>query len=135
MFDKLKFAFARFMQGRYGADKFSRFLVWAALVLYVLSLIPYCWWLSYVGLGLVVYGLVRIFSRNAAARAAENAWYEKRTRALRTAVSQARVRFQNRRQYKYLRCPKCRARLKVRRGVGEGTLTCGNCKHAFKVRA
>ena len=45
MWEKIKLSLARFMQGRYGADSLGRFLVWAALLLYVLGMfIP-----SYVG--------------------------------------------------------------------------------------
>ena len=58
-----------------------------------------------------------------------------RSAKLRTAFSQARVRFKNRKEYKYFRCPKCHAWLKLKRGSGEGTLTCGKCKHAFKAKA
>lgn len=136
MLEKIRYAIARFMQGRYGADALGRFLVWAALIVYVLALfIPYGVVLSWLGLALLIYALVRMFSRNAARRSAENAWYLKKTASVRTAFSQARVRFKNRKEFKYLRCPKCRAWLKIRRGAGEGTLTCGKCKHSFKVRA
>ena len=51
------------------------------------------------------------------------------------SFSQARVRFKNRKEYKYFRCPKCHAWLKLKRGSGEGTLTRGKCKHAFKAKA
>ena len=114
MWEKIKFTLARFMQGRYGSDALGRFLVWAALILYV---------------------LFRMFSRNTARRTAENAWFWNKTAKLRTAFSQARVRFKNRKEYKYFRCPKCHAWLKLKRGSGEGTLTCGKCKHAFKAKA
>ena len=136
MFQKIKYALARFMQGRYGADALGRFLVWTALIVYVLSmLIPYAALLSWLGFALLIWALVRMFSRNASARAAENAWYLRKTAGLRTSVSQARVRFKNRKEFKYLRCPKCRSWLKLKRGAGEGTLTCGKCKHSFKAKA
>ena len=38
MWEKIKLSLARFMQGRYGADSLGRFLVWAALILYVLGM-------------------------------------------------------------------------------------------------
>ena len=90
---------------------------------------------SYVGLALLIYTLFRMFSRHTARRTAENAWFWNRTAKLRTSFSRARVRFQNRKEYKYFRCPKCHAWLKLKRGSGEGTLTCGKCKHAFKAKA
>lgn len=136
MFQKFKYALMRFMQGRYGADALGRFLVWVALAFYILGLfIPYAWFLSYLGLAALIYTVFRMFSRNTAKRAAENAWFWNKTAKLRTSFSQAKVRFKNRKEYKYFRCPKCHAWLKLRRGAGEGTLTCGKCKHAFKAKA
>ena len=138
MWEKIKLSLARFMQGRYGADSLGRFLVWAALILYVLGMfIPsYVGGLfSFLGAALLLYVLFRMFSRNTARRTAENAWFWNRTAKLRTAFSQARMRFKNRKEYKYFRCPKCHAWLKLKRGSGEGTLTCGKCKHAFKAKA
>ena len=138
MWEKIKFTLARFMQGRNGSDALGRFLVWAALILYVLGiLIPsYVGGLfSFLGLAALIYTLFRMFSRNTARRSAENTWFWNKTAKLRTAVSQARVRFKNRKEYKYFRCPKCHAWLKLKRGSGEGTLTCGKCKHAFKAKA
>ena len=138
MWEKIKFTLARFMHGRYGSDALGRFLVWAALILYVLGiLIPsYVGGLfSFLGLAALIYTLFRMFSRNTARRSAENTWFWNKTAKLRTAVSQARVRFKNRKEYKYFRCPKCHAWLKLKRGSGEGTLTCGKCKHAFKAKA
>ena len=90
---------------------------------------------SFLGLATLIYTLFRMFSRNTARRTAENAWFWNRSAKLRTAFSQARVRFKNRKEYKYFRCPKCHAWLKLKRGSGEGTLTCGKCKHAFKAKA
>ena len=136
MFQKIKYALIRFMQGRYGADALGRFLVWVALAFYILGLfIPYAWFLSYLGLATLIYTIFRMLSRNTARRTAENAWFWNKTAKLRTSFSQARVRFKNRKEYKYFRCPKCHAWLKLKRGAGEGTLTCGKCKYAFKAKA
>ena len=47
MFDRFRYKFMQFMQGRYGADKFSQFLSGVILVLIILELIfrnPLLWW-------------------------------------------------------------------------------------------
>ena len=80
MWEKIKLSLARFMQGRDGADSLGRFLVWVALILYVLGMfIPsYVGGLfSFLGAALLLYVLFRMFSRNTA----------RRTCALRTARS------------------------------------------------
>lgn len=72
---------ARFMQGRYGVDKFSNFLVILALVLMVLEIfIPFIQMrrvLNSIGLLLLIYAYFRIFSRNHYKRYAENERYMK----------------------------------------------------------
>ena len=67
---------ARFMQGRYGVDQFSNFLVMAAVVLMVLEMfirIPLVRMIfNTVTLVLIVYAYVRILSKNINKRYAEN---------------------------------------------------------------
>ena len=41
----------------------------------------------------------------------------------------------NIKQYKYFTCPKCKSRLKLPRGVGEVTVTCGKCGEKIKKKA
>ena len=62
MFDRFRYKFMQFMQGRYGADKFSQFLSGVILVLIILELIfrnPLLWWLSLI---LLIYMYFRMFS-------------------------------------------------------------------------
>ena len=143
---KIKQTFRSFMNGRHGADQLSMALLWTGLIAYLLGTIfsgvqGFFLWpllgilLTLAGIAAYVLCIFRMFSRNTARRTAENAWFWNRTAKLRTAFSQARVRFKNRKEYKYFRCPKCHAWLKLRRGAGEGTLTCGKCKHSFKAKA
>lgn len=75
MFDRFRYKFMQFMQGRYGADKFSQFLSGVILVLIILELIfrnPLLWWLSLI---LLIYMYFRMFSRNIAKRYNENRKY------------------------------------------------------------
>ena len=51
------------------------------------------------------------------------------------SVRQFIVRLKNIRKYKYFKCPQCHARLRLPRKVGEVTVTCGKCRHAFKQKA
>ncbi|NLD58195.1 MAG: hypothetical protein GX647_00865 [Clostridiales bacterium] len=135
MFQRFRCALARFMQGRHGYDQLTRFMLWAALAFYALGIFPPIWFLGYVGLAILILALLRVFSKNVSQRVLENAKYLQLSAKIRTGIPQARARFKNRREYKYFRCPKCRSWLKLKRGAGEGTLTCGNCKHSFKVKA
>ena len=90
---------------------------------------------SYIGLALYFWALFRMFSRNVEKRGEENRKYLALTGNAKTSFRQAKVRAQNSKQYKYFRCPKCHSYLKLPRGVGEVTVTCGKCKNQFRKKA
>ena len=132
---RIREAFARFTYGRYGTDQLGRVIIYASLLLLFLSFAlgsTMCWVLSIAG---YVWAIFRMFSKNHAKRQAENALYLTKTQHLRTEIRQARVRFRNRKQYKYFRCPHCRTRMRLTRGCGEKEITCPKCKNHFKMTA
>ena len=135
LWERIKFSFARFMNGRYGADQFSRTIVTASLILLVLTYVTgftLFWYLSLAG---YVYAIYRMFSRDIDKRSQENQEYLNKTAKWRTEYSQFKVRWRNRKQYKYFKCPQCRTRMRLSRGVGEKQITCRNCQHTFKQKA
>lgn len=117
------------MMGRYGNDGLNRALSILGLVFLVLGLFlrPFYW----LGFALLIVCYVRMFSRNTAARYRENIWYYNKTAALRTRISQLRVRFSRRKVYKYFRCPVCKQEMRVPRGRGRIAVTCPKCKYEF----
>ena len=134
-FFRLRQSLSRFMYGRYGSDELGRAVLYTSILLLFLTYalgIGLFWYLSIAG---YAWALFRVFSKNRAARARENAVYLQKTQKLRTEIRQARVRFRNRKQYKYFRCPNCRARLRLTRGCGEKTVVCQQCQHRFNVKA
>ena len=135
MWQNMKNGFRRFMQGRYGGDQLSRAQLIAGLVCYLLALISRVTLFSYIGLALYFWALFRMFSRNVEKRGEENRKYLALTGNAKTSFRQAKVRAQNIKQYKYFRCPKCHSYLKLPRGVGEVTVTCGKCKNQFRKKA
>ncbi len=133
--DKLRLALQRFMVGRTGLDHLGIALLYGGIVLNLLSLLPYLQVLHLLALAAFGYALFRMFSRNTAKRAQENRWWLEKSGPVTTKARQAMVRFKNRKQYRYFKCPQCHAMLKLPRNVGEVTVTCGSCKHAFKKKA
>ena len=135
IFQKAKEGLRKFMIGRRGADELSLALLITGLALSMLTTI------TRIGLfylvGLVAYGLslFRMFSRNIEKRYAENMKFLGVWRKARSSVKQFVNRLKNMRKYKYFKCPKCHSRLRLPRKVGEVTVTCGKCRHAFKQRA
>lgn len=125
----------QFMYGRNGVDHFSRFLTYLALVLIVLRLFiqgkvgTILWYLALV---ILVYAYFRIFSKNLSKRRAENAKYYQYRMKVVNGVRDWRERRRQSRDYKFFRCPSCRAMLRVPRGKGKIRVTCRKCGTAFE---
>ena len=132
---KIKASLQRFMAGRRGADELSMALLIAGVVLSMLSSIFRLGILYYISLAIYIFALFRMFSRNLAKRQEENAAFLKLWRGSTSSVRQLFNRVKNTRKYKYFKCPECKSRLRLPRGVGEVTVTCGKCHHAFKQKA
>lgn len=133
--NKIKDAIRRFMTGRNGADELSFTLLITALVFSILSSMFGSSILSLLSMAAYIYCIFRMFSRNVSKRYSENQRYVEAKRKTMTSVSQAWVRAKNFRRYKYFKCPECHALLRLPRKVGEVTVTCGKCRHAFKKSA
>ncbi len=129
--ERIKQSLRNLMVGRQGVDQLSLALVWTGLGLYVLSALLGSGLLSLVSMAVYGYTLFRVFSRNTEKRSAENRRYLTRKNRMQTNAKQARTRFNNRKQYKYFRCPSCKAWLKLPRGAGVVTVTCGRCHNSF----
>ena len=132
---KFKAWLYRFMAGRRGMDQFGMALYVTGLVLYILALFTRFGILNLLSLAMWIYAIYRAFSRNLARREKENRWFLAKYQPLKRRVSQAWVRFKNRKVYKYYRCPKCKSWLKLPRHVGEKTVTCGKCGATFTKKA
>ncbi|MBR5379104.1 MAG: hypothetical protein IK140_01070 [Clostridia bacterium] len=132
---KFKAWLYRFMAGRRGMDQFGMALYVTGLVLYILALFTRFGILNLLSLAMWIYAIYRAFSRNLVRREKENRWFLAKYQPLKRRVSQAWVRFKNRKVYKYYRCPKCKSWLKLPRHVGEKTVTCGKCGATFTKKA
>ena len=110
--------FMRFMQGRYGADHFCRFLSGVTMVLLVISLFSRhrIWFLA--ALLVLIYSYFRMFSRNIPKRYAEEQKYlaQKKTHHI----------------YK---CPSCGQKIRVPRGHGRIEIRCPKCSATFIKRS
>lgn len=126
---------ARFMQGRYGVDKFSNFLVILALVLMVLEIfIPFMYvrqGLNSIGLLLLLYAYYRILSRNHYKRYAENERYMKYHNKVRFFFARRKSHMEQRRTHHIYKCPSCKQKIRVPKGKGKIAITCPKCRTEF----
>lgn len=139
--EKIKQSLRSFMMGRNGTDQLSMALLWCGLTLYLLGsifssaqsglFVLLGMLASLLGMASYIFCIYRIFSRNLEKRRAENRRYMAFTEKKRTERRQAKVRYQNRKTYKYFKCPGCKAWLRLKRGSGVVTVTCSRCHTSF----
>ena len=134
-FQRLKMSFARFMQGRHGADNLGMFTLITGLVCSLLGSFTGIGLLSLLGFALYVCTLFRMFSRNHEKRMEENRKYIDLTSNWKTKIRQFMKRMKNRRDYRYFKCPNCKVLLRMKRGSGEKEITCVRCGHQFKQKS
>ena len=132
---KMKMNMMRFMEGRYGVDHLGNFTLYTGLALSVLDMILNTGLLGMLGLALYVTTIFRMFSRRREKRMMENRKYLELTGDWKKKFRQFKLRLKNSKQYKYFKCPKCRALLRLSRGCGQVHVTCARCKHEFDQKA
>ncbi len=122
--------FYRFMQGRYGNDRFNQFLMGAAMVFLIISIFgPNIFYL--LALGLMVYAYYRMFSRKVYSRSAENQWYLKKESQVRSFFLGKKKEFAQRKTHRIFKCPNCKQKIRVPRGHGRVEITCRKCGNRF----
>ena len=118
-----------------GPDNLGMAILIASLVLTLLTRILGLGVLAILSMGFYAWAIFRMLSHNKAKRMAENRRFTQGWMKLKAELRQAVMRMKNIRKYKYYKCPNCKARLRMPRGIGEKTVTCSQCKHSFKQKA
>ena len=118
-----------------GPDNLGMAILIASLIFTLLTRILGLGILALLSMCLYGWAIFRMLSHNKAKRMEENRRFTQGWMRLKTELRQAVVRMKNIRKYKYYKCPNCKARLRMPRGIGEKTVTCSQCKHSFKQKA
>ena len=152
---RLKERLYRFMQGRYGTDDLSKFLSGAGFGLLILALVftvissslstahpvgstvffVFYWVIYAAGIGLFIYSLFRSFSRKIYKRQTENTRFMYKKNQIRRYLSSLKERWKNRKEYRYIRCPKCKQKLRVPKNKGKIRVTCSTCGEKFIIKS
>jgi len=130
----MKEKFIRFMIGRYGVDQFSRFLMWATLVIMVLGIFTHPI-VYFVGIAGMIYMYFRIFSKNWTKRNAENQWYLRKSYALKSWFGKKKRLWNLKKTHKIFKCPTCKQKIKVPKGRGKIEIRCTKCDTKFIKRS
>jgi len=125
-----------FMQGRYGVDQLSNFLIWTAVVFAVFAMLVKLPVLQIICWIMIIYAYVRVFSRKIDKRYAQNQRFLDRTWGIRNAFAKIKYRFKYGKQtaepYRIYKCRKCGQKIRIPRGKGKILVTCPKCKYQFK---
>lgn len=121
----------RFMQGRYGIDSLSNFLLVAGMILVILNIFVRNWFITLLVWILLVFSYMRILSKNYARCSAQNEWFLKKTRKLRDFFYRQNAHMRIRRTHHIYSCPGCGQKIKIPRGKGKIVITCPKCRIEF----
>ena len=127
--------FTNFMYGRYGVDQFSRFIILIVFILCVLSMFIRTQILSLLILVLIVFTYYRMFSKNIYKRAAENEKYLQFISRFKRKNGSTTYKYtqnaEQKKYYKYFKCPGCSQKIRIPRGHGKIEIKCPKCNTKF----
>ena len=123
----------RFLYGRYGTDKLNLALLIFGLILSLTGTLVF-WPVTLLADALYIWALFRTFSRNIPARQREYAAFLRFWSPIESWLRARKVRFSQRKQYKYFKCPNCRQELRAPRGRGKIEVTCQKCHNVFRTK-
>ena len=122
---------ARFMVGRNGVDDLARFESWFVLVVLILSIFTRSGLLDLIAIALIVHMYFRVFSRNVSKRYEENQKFLNFRYDWTVKWTRKKKHFEQRKMYKFYKCPMCRQEVRVPRGHGKICITCPKCREEF----
>ena len=118
------------MRGRYGVDPLSFALIIIGAVLTfigsIFNLLP----LYLIACVIYLYCFFRMFSKNIEARKKEYTFFMKAWGPIQKKMRDRQQRAQDT-THSYYKCPKCKQKVRVPKGVGKIEITCPKCLHVF----
>ena len=120
-----------FMAGRYGTDQLSKLILWISLACLAVSMFTRLNVFYILGLVLLIYTYYRMFSRNVAKRYAENQKYLNWRYGFAVRRNKRKVHWEQRKIYRFYKCPRCRQKVRVPKGKGKVAITCPKCRMEF----
>lgn len=123
--------FQKFMQGRYGVDAFSKFLLGATLVLWVINIVADSRMINTWALLLLIYSYYRMFSKDINKRYQENQKFLALKSKLLARFKSEKSQMHERKTHHIYKCPTCKQKIRIPRGKGRICITCPKCKTEF----
>ena len=127
--------FRRFMTGRYGADQLSLALLILSVLFTLIARVaglPLLSLIGYVPLGICIF---RMLSKNIQKRSMENYRYSMLVSPIYAWFKRTQRRIGESKTHRFLKCPQCKAELRLPKGKGNIVVTCPKCKNEFKAKS
>lgn len=124
----------KFMYGRYGSDQLSlALLIFSILLTFIarIARLPLLSLFSYIPLGLCIF---RMLSRNINKRSMENYKFSMLISPVYAWFVKTRRRLAELKTRKFLKCPQCKAELRLPKGKGRIIVTCPKCRNEFMTK-
>ena len=123
---------ARFMQGRYGNDKLNTFIWIVAGLLYFINIFARSPFLVIIILLLVTLAIFRSLSTNITKRMYENNRFVGIFTVVSDFFKRQYMKLRDFKTHRYIRCPYCKAQLRLKKRTGIQHIHCPRCNEDFK---
>ena len=123
------------MQGRNGMDELAQAINVVVLILLIISLFTKSSLLSFLALALLIYMYFRVLSKNTPKRYEENQKFRNFRYDATVKWNNKKKEWQQRKVYRFFRCPMCKQKVRVPKGRGKICITCPKCKAEFIKRS
>lgn len=119
----------KFMKNRYGIDELNKFFIKIYLIIFFINIFFNFKTFNYIKLIIFVLFFFRCLSKNIFDRSKENRIY------LDIKSNRFKIKRNNKNNYIYKKCRKCKKRLRlpIPSSIGIKTVKCPNCKNKMKV--
>lgn len=123
------------MQGRYGTDELSKFLLGVGMALLILNILfrnpifSLLFWIC------LIYSYFRMFSKNYSARYAENQKFLGLKNRWKYKLENYKNLREQKKIYHIYQCPYCKQKIRIPKGKGTIIITCPKCKQEFGKRS
>ena len=119
------------MQGRYGIDNLSRFLIWVFVGIVIISFFIQIPLSGLLRLAILVVFYFRTFSKNIPARYAENEKFLHLKDRFTSFFRNFKSNMSQMKDYHIYKCPQCNQKIRIPRGKGHIMVRCPSCGFEF----
>ena len=124
----------QFMYGRYGSDQLNTALIIAAVALSFVNVFARSLVIYIIQLVIMAFAVYRMFSRRIQTRLRENKAFLSVWEKIKLFFVRIKNRFKDRKTHVYMKCPTCKAQLRLPRVKGEHGVKCPKCGAEFRVK-